>query len=140
MVLTQTAANAPSPFMGEWSADLDRSKLHRNSPLRAATLTFEVTPDIVVITDSSQNAAGQQIGTGTTTLSTDGRPHPQDQLLPGLVVVARWRAPRLLETILTRPNGVSERVTYEVADDGQTLTTRTQGPLGEQTIVFTRRK
>jgi len=47
-------------------------------------------------------------------------------LMPGLIVVARWRGSHLLETILTRNDGHVDRVTYDVSADGRTLTT--EGP------------
>ena len=57
-------------------------------------------------------------------------------LMPGPIVVARWRGSHLLETILTRKDGQVDQVTYEVSADGSTLTTTTSGTLGEQVIVF----
>ena len=82
-------------------------------------------------------ALGQPAGSAN--LFVDGEEHPHDELLPGLVVVTRWRGPRLLETILTRKDGQIDRVTYEVSANGQTLTVKTEGPLGGQLIVFERR-
>jgi len=59
--------------------------------------------------------------------------------MPGLIVVARWHGTRVLETVLTRKDGQTDRVTYEVSLDGRTLTTRTSGNFGDQAIVFDRR-
>ena len=60
-------------------------------------------------------------------------------LMPGLIVVARWRGSHVLETILTRNDGHVDRVTYDVSADGRTLTTTTSGHLGEHVMVFDRR-
>ena len=60
-------------------------------------------------------------------------------LMPGLIVVARWRGSHVLDTILTRKDGQVDRVTYEVSADGSTLTTTTSSTLGEQVMVFERR-
>jgi hypothetical protein len=60
-------------------------------------------------------------------------------LMPGLIVVARWRGSHVLETILTRRDGQVDRVTDEVSADGSTLTTTTSGTLWEQVIVFDRK-
>ena len=57
-------------------------------------------------------------------------------LMPGLIVVARWRGSHVLETILTRKDGQVDQVTYEVSADGSTPTTTTSGTLGEQVMVF----
>jgi hypothetical protein len=138
-ILVQTGrAAAEHPFAGLWTADLAKSKLHAGSPLRAATLRFAVTSESVSITDDARDASGRAIGTGQTTLVTDGAPHPHDKLLPGLTVVASWRGPRRLETVLTRASGEVDRVTYEVSTDRHTLTTTTTGSLGTQVIVFRR--
>jgi hypothetical protein len=138
-VLVQTGGAATEhPFVGRWTADLAKSKLHTGSPLRAPTLQFAVTSESVSITDDARDASGRAIGTGQTTFQTDGAPHPHDKLLPGLTVVANWRGPRRLETVLTRASGEVDRVTYEVSADGQTLTTTTSGSLGTQVIVFRR--
>lgn len=77
-------------------------------------------------------------GHGPTTFQTDGKPHPHDELIPGLTVVARWRGSRILETVLARKDGRAGRVTYEVSADGKTLTSRTSGDLGDQLIIFDR--
>ena len=123
---------------GTWIADLASSKLHKGSPIRTATLEVAVTSETVTITDSIQNAAGQQIGTGTTTFRTDGKPYPHDALMPGLMVAATWSSTNVLETTLKQKNGQTDRVTYEVSSDGKMLTTKTSGPLGDQVIVFRR--
>jgi len=127
-----------SPFVGNWIADLSKSTLHPNSPVRSTSLQFAVVGDTVSITDKVVNASGQDVGQGTTTLQIDGKEHPHDELLPGLVVVARWRGSHLLETVLTRKDGQVDHVTYEISTDGKTLTTTTSGNLGTQVIVFDR--
>jgi hypothetical protein len=138
-ILVQTGgAVVEHPFAGRWTADLTKSKLHAGSPVRAATLQFAVTSESVSITDDARDASGQAIGTGQTRFQTDGAPHPHDKLLPGLTVVANWRGPRRLETVLTRASGEVDRVTYEVSADGHSLTTTTSGGLGTQVIVFRR--
>ena len=60
-------------------------------------------------------------------------------LMPGLIVVARWRGSHVLETILTRKDGQVGRVTDEVSADRSTLATTTSGNRGEHVMVFDRR-
>jgi len=136
----QTRPTAPeNPFVGHWTANLSRSTLHQNSQVQTMTLQFAVTVDAVSITDSVITPSGQAQGHGTTTFQTDGKQHPHDELIPGLTVVARWRGSRILETVLTRKDGRTDRVTYEVSADGRTLTSRTSGDLGDQLIMFDRK-
>jgi hypothetical protein len=127
------------PLVGFWAADLSKSTLHPNSPIQTMTLQVPVIGDTVSITDTVVIPSGQNVGQGTTTFQTDGREHSHDELMPGLIVVARWRGSDVLETILTRKDGQVDRVTNEVSADGWTLTTTTSGNLGEQVIVFDRR-
>jgi ketosteroid isomerase-like protein len=130
---------AEHPFVGHWTADLSKSKLHSNLRLQSMTLQIAVMDDAVSIADTVVIPSGQNLGHGTTTFQTDGTERPHDELMPGLIVVARWHGSRVLETILTRNDGQVDRVAYEVSADGRTLTTTTSGHLGEQVIVFDRR-
>jgi hypothetical protein len=41
--------------------------------------------------------------------------------------------------VLTRRNGVTDHVTYELSSDGSVLAARTAGPFGTQEIIFRRR-
>jgi hypothetical protein len=125
-----------SPFAGTWKANMAKSQLRPNAQIQSERLRFEATEDTVRISDSVITTSGREIGQGTTTFQVDGQVHPHDELLPGLTVVARWRSAHLLETVLTRRNGQIDRVTYELAADGQTLTVTTEGDLGGQLIVF----
>jgi hypothetical protein len=137
--LGQIALTVPDySFAGHWTADVAASRFNGAVAVKAASLDFVVRPQAVEITNRTTDTSGRELGTGTTTFTTDGQPHPHDELLPGLIVVARWNGPRQLDTVLTRTNGIVDRVTYEVSDNGRTLTTRTAGPLGTQEIVFRR--
>jgi hypothetical protein len=126
------------PFAGNWVANMAKSQLRPNAQIQGERLRFEVSEVTVSISDSVITTSGREIGQGTTTFQVDGRVHPHDELLPGLTVIARWRGTHLLETVLTRRNGQIDRVTYELAENGQTLTVKTEGDLGGQLIVFDR--
>lgn len=97
-----------------------------------------MTTETVQIVVRQTGATGRPIGTGTTVFRTDGHAHPHDALLPGLTVVATRPTPRRVDTVLTRRNGVVDRVSYVVSPDGLELTTHTEGPFGRQTIIFTK--
>jgi hypothetical protein len=53
-------------------------------------------------------------------------------LMPGLIVVAKWRGSDVLDTILTWTEGQVDRVTSEVSADGSTLTSTAPGNLGSK--------
>ena len=138
-VLFAQAALAPAPqFQGHWTADVAASRFNGSVVVTAASLDFAITPETVSLTDQVTDGSGREIGTGTTVLRTDGKPYPHDQLLPGLTVVCQWKSALLLYTVLTRRNGIVDHVTYEVSENGRTLTLRTEGPQGAQTILYRR--
>lgn len=137
-LVNQGGVSANHPFAGHWNADIAASRFNGAIAVKAASLEFVVKAETVEITDRTIDFSNRDVGTGTTSLRTDGEPHPHDELLAGLTVVARWRGQRLLDTVMTRGNGVVDHVTYEISDDGRTLTTKTAGPLGTQEIVFRR--
>ena len=134
---TLLAQAEPSPFQGRWTA-LAASQLHKGPSVRSISLTFAIEPNRVRITDDVISNTGQQIGHGPVEFIPDEREHPNDGLIKGLIVRARWQSPRRLETVFRRASGVIERVNYEVSPDGSSLTNTTEGPLGAQRIVFRR--
>ena len=136
-LLTQNAVGA-NLFSGHWTADVLASRFNGAVAVKMATLEFVVTSETVIITNHAIDNFNRDVDTGATTLRTDGESHEHDELLPGLTVIARWRGPRLLDTVLTRTNGIVDHVTYEIFDDAKTLTTKTVGSLGTQEIVFHR--
>jgi hypothetical protein len=73
----------------------------------------------VSITDTVIDASGQIVGRGTTTFQADGKEHAHDDVMRGLVAVARWRGSHVLETVLTRKDGKVDHVTYEISADGK---------------------
>lgn len=134
--LGQSGSSSEHPFTGYWTADIPASRFNGAVAVKAASLQFVVTSETVTITNRTIDISNRDLGTGTTTFRTDGQSHPHDELLVGLMVVAQWRGPRLLDTVLTRRNGMVDHVTYE--HDRGTLTAKTAGPFGTQKIVFRR--
>ena len=129
---------ASHPFNGHWIADMTTSRFNGSISVQSASLDFIVSAQGVAITNHSIDKSGRDVGTGTSSFRTDGQPHVHDELMPGLKVVAIWSGDRTLNTVLTRPKGVMDRVSYELSSDGSTLVTRTAGPFGTQEIVFKR--
>ena len=95
-------------FHGRWTADLAVSQLHKSISVRSIALTFVVEPNRVRITDEVISNTGQQIGQGSVEFIPDDEEHPNDALMRGLVVRARWATPRRFETVFRRASGVTE--------------------------------
>jgi endonuclease YncB( thermonuclease family) len=138
----QAAVATQSPFVGHWVANLSRSKQHPNHQFKSATLQFAVNGDTVTLTHGGVNASGQE-ESGTIVIQADGKEHPIPQA-PGVVSVARWMGPHVLETVGKKDGQTVGRGTYEVSADGKTLTARVSGRDGsgaefDQAIVFDRK-
>jgi hypothetical protein len=124
--------------VGTWIADLSKSE-PPNAQIQRISLEVAVAGDTVSVTDKVTDASGQDMGFGTVTYQTDGTEHPHDDLMPGMVVVARWNSSNILETVRTRKDGQVLRVTFEISSNSQTLTTTASDSLGKQVIVFDRK-
>jgi hypothetical protein len=64
--------------------------------------------------------------TGTFKIHPDGKEHPIPGS-PGLVEVSRWAGPHTLETVARQEGKVVGHSSYEVSDDGKTLTAKISG-------------
>ena len=128
------------PLTGTWIANLSKSQRHLNHQFQRATMRFEVVGEVVSINFDGVNASGQLEG-NTLMFNADGHGHPVPEA-PGLVAITVLR-PRALQSIGKRDDIEIGRSTYEVADDGQTMTATVSGIDGsgrliEQVIVFDR--
>jgi hypothetical protein len=135
-VESETAA--PNPFVGKWTADLSRSKLHPLNHLRAASIGFEiegadVTIDYVMVDESGRTDRG------VNSFVADGNEHPSRHR-DGFIMRARWLGSHSLEAVVSRDGSEFEgRVEYVVSPDGGTLTLSASWRGGvEQMSVFTR--
>jgi hypothetical protein len=133
---------AMSIFVGTWIANIEKSRRHANHQFQGASLSFDVTGDVVTLIHGGVNAAGKQ-ESGTTVLRADGDDHEVSPLAPGVMVSARWRDANVLETVAKKDGKVVGDGTYEVSGDGRTLTATVAGIDGagarfEQVIVFDR--
>ena len=131
-----------SVFIGTWIANIEKSRRHSNHQFESATLSFDVSGDVVTLIHSGVNAAGKQ-ESGTTVLCSDGQDHAVSPQAPGVVVATRWRGANVLETVAKKDGQVVGDGTYEVSSDGKTLTATVAGIDGagarfEQVIVFDR--
>jgi len=109
-----------SPFAGKWIANLSKSKRHPSNQFQSASLQFAVDGDTVTIMDVVVDDSGHQ-ASGKNTILVDGEEHPSENG-NGYVLIARWRGSRILETVAKKDGQVVGWGTYEVSNDGQTLT------------------
>lgn len=130
------------PFTGTWVANLAKSQRHRNHQFQSATLRFDVSEDVISLTQAGVNMSGKH-ESSTLTLNADGEEHAVSPQAPGVVVITRRIGTRVLETTGKKDGAVVGQGIYEVSPDGRTLTARVsgvdaQGAAFEQVIVFDR--
>jgi hypothetical protein len=95
-----------NPFLGTWVANLEKSRRHANHQFQSATLTFEVSGDVVSLTHAGVNIAGEP-ESGATVLHADGVAHAVSPQAPGVVAVTKWIGTHVLETVARfRPLGL----------------------------------
>ena len=127
---------------GTWIANIEKSRRHANHQFESATISFDVSGEMVTLTYGGVNASGKQ-ESATTVLCADGQDHEVSPLAPGVAVATRWRGTNILETVAKQDGQVVGDGTYEVSSDGQTLTatvagTDKAGARFEHVIVFDR--
>ena len=127
-------------LIGTWIANLAKSSRHENHQFASATMRVAVVHDEIRLTYEGVNASGKA-ERSEQVLHADGLPHDHP-LAPGIVVTSSL-APRGFETIATRDGATMGRGSYEVSEDGTTMTATVRGIDGsgtafEQVIVFDR--
>jgi hypothetical protein len=110
--------NSGNPFAGTWTANLAKSRQHPASPFQSARLEISVLGDVVTILDVTVDESGHEMRNRNTILA-DGGEYPSEN---GYSLTARWRSPHVLETLAKKDGQVAGWGTYEVSEDGQTLT------------------
>jgi hypothetical protein len=130
------------PLAGLWTANRSTARPGLNPPFHSATLRVEISGDTVRLSDQGVNASGQhdeqlQIVKG------NGQASPVPGA-PGLVAVGTL-GPRGLESVATQGGAVMSRHTYDVSDDGRTMTATVSGldangRLFHQVTLFDRRE
>jgi hypothetical protein len=131
-----------NPFLGIWVANLEKSRRHANHQFQGATLTFEVSGDVVSLTHAGVNMAGKS-ESGTTVLHADGVEHGVSPQAPGVVAITKWVGTHVLATEARKDGRAVASATYAVSDDGKSLTATVAGidaagKAFDQVIVFDR--
>jgi hypothetical protein len=128
---------AANPFVGKWTADLSRSKLHPLNRLQAATVGFDIEGDDVTIDFVMVDESGRT-DRGVNSFTADGNERPSRHR-DGYNMCARWLGSHSLEAVVSRSGDFEGRVEYVVSPDGGTLTLSASWRGGvEQMSVFTR--
>jgi hypothetical protein len=128
------------PLSGIWVANVAESRRHANHQFESATMTFTVGDGEVVLAYAGINASGKHEAS-TQTIHADGQEHAIQEA-PGFVAVSTL-GERRLESMGKKDGAILGRGTYEVSDDGQTMTATVSGidaagkPF-DQVIVFDR--
>jgi hypothetical protein len=124
-------------FVGTWTANLAKSRLHSSSQYQRVTLQISVAGNTVTMASEIVNPSGQT-QRAAETFRTDGT-ETAGTLSAGVTLMAKWLGPHVLASIATKNGQVVALVTYEVSADGRTLTSRSSGVI-EQVIVFDHRE
>ena len=128
---------AANPFVGKWTADLSRSKLHPLNRLQAATVGFDIEGDDVTIDFVMVDESGRT-DRGVNSFTADGNERPSRHR-DGYNMCARWLGSHSLEAVVSWRGDFVGRVEYVVSPDGGTLTLSASWRGGvEQMSVFTR--
>jgi hypothetical protein len=128
------------PLHGTWTANLSKSTRHANHQFQNASMRFDVGTDTVVLSYEGVNASGKP-ESSTQTIHVDGQERPVPGA-PGIVAISTLE-PRRLESSAMRDGATLGRGTYEVDEEGRTLTATVSGvdasgkPF-DQVIVFDR--
>jgi hypothetical protein len=125
---------------GTWIANLDQSRRDPKHQFSRATIRFEVLGTAVSLTYGGVNASGRHEHGGQT-LHADGQEHPVPEA-PRTVTVSTLE-PCLLRTVGKQDGVVVGRATYEVSENGWTMTATVcgldaTGKSFDQVIVFGR--
>jgi hypothetical protein len=126
-----------NPFLGSWTLDLSRSKLHPLTQLRSASIGFDVAGDAVTIDYVMVDGSGRT-DRGLNTFVADGNERPSTQR-EGYIMRARWLGSHGIEAVVSKDGEFEGRVLYVVSPDGDSLTLSATGRDGaEQVSVFAR--
>src|SRR5687767_7324657 len=112
------------PLAGTWKANLEKSRRDPNHQFFGATIRLAIEGEDVTLIFGGVNAAGKS-EEGTRTMRADGQEHPE-AAAPGVMTATTLDA-RRLKAVATKDGSVIGSGTYEVSEDGQTLTATMTG-------------
>jgi hypothetical protein len=120
-------------MVGTWATrPTAGSEDHCQASIGDSVVEFELTDDIVTLTQIAVDPAGRELAMKMA-IHVDGQDHPV-QFGNELVLRAWWTDVWTLETIVKHGENIVSKGTYEVSADGQSLVVSTT----EQRVVFKR--
>ena len=142
LCLEMAASAQTNPFVGTWQANLEKSARHQNHQFKSATMTFDLEGETLILKYSGINMSGREEGS-TRRLRPDNKEYPVE-LAPGYVEVTRYVGTNVIESSARKDGKVVGLGTYEVSQDGKTLTATMKGVDAagrdfQQVIVFDRK-
>jgi hypothetical protein len=114
------ASERANPFVGKWIANVAKSRQFPGNEFQSATMEFGVDGDRVTIIDVVVDDSGRE-HSGKNMILVDGNEHLSENS-NGYILVARWRGPQVIETIAKKDGQIAGWGTYEVSEDGKTMT------------------
>lgn len=136
-IVTDAREQAPKGLIGMWKADIAASTYKGPKP-QAAWRSFAYTERGKVLVSFATRNAGGVISSGHWAAQVDGTPaieyHSSARSVPYNVVSWKLVGKGRLELIVSRHGVVDLQATYQLSDDGQTLTYS----YGDTTIVYRR--
>ncbi|HTP35533.1 MAG TPA: hypothetical protein VMJ75_25320 [Candidatus Acidoferrales bacterium] len=116
------------PFVGTWKLNVEKSAFDANHRPSAGTMVFERDAQgCYLMKAEGLNGQGQKVAERPQRFVPDGHPQPIPDL-PGLVAVTTQPVPNKLQSAARREDGsIAGEGTYEVSEDGKTLTASAAG-------------
>ena len=126
------ASEKPNPFVGQWMANLAKSKRHPGRQFQSAMMEFSVEGNNVTLTDIVVEESGQQ-SKSQSTIPVDGNEHLLENG-NGNAFIATWRGPHSFEVVAKKDGEIVGWGIYETSDNGKILIITSE----EQQIVLER--
>lgn len=106
------------PFVGSWTANIEKSRRHPANPFRSATLDIAVDGATVTLDDVVVDETGRE-ERQRNVVYTDGREQP---VAFGYVLISTWRGTHVLEVEGRKGTEDSGTVRYELSSEDRVLT------------------
>src|SRR5262245_65772086 len=97
-IMSSVQEQEKQPFEGIWNANLSKSQRHENHQFKSATMKFEISDDLVLLTYTGVNMAGKE-ESGTTRIQPDGKEHPVAES-PGVITISKRTNSNILKIVV----------------------------------------
>jgi hypothetical protein len=116
------------PFIGRWKLNPVKSRFDANHQPAEGAMHWQHAPGGgFLMLGEGRNSKGEMVRERPQTMVPDGRPYPVPDL-PGLTTVTTRPQPNVIVATCHREDGsVAGEGTYEVSEDGRSMTATTAG-------------